>query len=68
MHIEKNVRDYIIVTMLDIEGKTKDTMKARMDLKDLGYRQELRLDFEYNGRHSTWLFERLEGCPLCHMA
>ncbi|XP_060672748.1 uncharacterized protein LOC125422037 [Ziziphus jujuba] len=41
MHIEKNICDNIVGTMLDIKGKSKDTDKARMDLKDLKIRKEL---------------------------
>ena len=32
MHIEKNIFDSIIGTLLDILGKTKDHIKARYDL------------------------------------
>ena len=32
MHIEKNVCDSIVGTLLNIDGKTKDTWKARKDL------------------------------------
>ncbi|XP_074364848.1 uncharacterized protein LOC141705880 isoform X2 [Apium graveolens] len=41
MHIEKNVCDNIIGTLLDIEGKSKDNLKARKDLEDLNIREEL---------------------------
>ncbi|KAL8155839.1 hypothetical protein AgCh_001037 [Apium graveolens] len=34
MHIEKNVCESIIRTLLNIPGKTKDGMKARLDLKE----------------------------------
>ena len=43
MHIEKNVCDNLIGTMLDILDKSKDTTKAHMDLKDLNIRKELHL-------------------------
>ncbi|CAL9001226.1 unnamed protein product [Prunus brigantina] len=33
MHVEKNVFDTLVGTILDIEGKTKDTIKARLDLE-----------------------------------
>ncbi|XP_065871602.1 uncharacterized protein [Euphorbia lathyris] len=33
MHIEKNVCDNILGTLLDIEGKSKDNIKARHDFK-----------------------------------
>ena len=32
MHIEKNIFDSVIGTLLDISGKTKDHPKARFDL------------------------------------
>ncbi|XP_074346425.1 uncharacterized protein LOC141685209 [Apium graveolens] len=41
MHIEKNVCDNIIGTLLDIEGKSKDNLKAHKDLQDLNIRKEL---------------------------
>ncbi|XP_052171551.1 uncharacterized protein LOC127787533 [Diospyros lotus] len=43
MHIEKNICDNIVGTLLNIEGKTKDTFKARLDLQDLKIRKELHL-------------------------
>ena len=41
MHIEKNVCDSVIGTLLNVLGKTKDGVKSRMDLLKLGIRQEL---------------------------
>ena len=41
MHIEKNICEALIGTILNILGKTKDTAKARLDLKDLGIKKEL---------------------------
>jgi hypothetical protein len=41
MHIEKNILEALIGTILNIAGKTKDTAKARLDLKDLGIKEEL---------------------------
>lgn len=43
MHVEKNIRDNIIGTILNIDGKTKDTNKARLDLQDMNIRKELHL-------------------------
>jgi hypothetical protein len=43
MHIEKNICENLICTILNIIGKTKDTVKARLDLKDLGIRKELQI-------------------------
>ncbi|XP_077217923.1 uncharacterized protein LOC143852426 [Tasmannia lanceolata] len=41
MHIEKNVCDSVIGTLLNIEGKTKDSVKARLDLQEMGLRRTL---------------------------
>ncbi|XP_070677853.1 uncharacterized protein [Malus domestica] len=41
MHIEKNVFDTLVGTILDIERKTKDTMEARLDLERMGIRSSL---------------------------
>ena len=43
MHIEKNVCDNLLGTLLNIEGKTKDTTNARLDLQDLNIRKDLHL-------------------------
>lgn len=41
MHIEKNVCDNIIGTLLNIARKSKDHVNARYDLQDLGIRKDL---------------------------
>ncbi|GJV50562.1 putative transposase-associated domain-containing protein [Tanacetum coccineum] len=41
MHIEKNVCDNITGTLLAQQGKSKDNMKARLDLQKMGIRKEL---------------------------
>ncbi|XP_016507785.2 uncharacterized protein LOC107825437 [Nicotiana tabacum] len=41
MHIERNVSDNIISNVMNMVGKTKDTLKSRYDLMDLGIRQRL---------------------------
>jgi hypothetical protein len=43
MHIEKNICDNLLGTLLDISGKTKDTIKARLDLADMNIKSELHL-------------------------
>ena len=50
MHIEKNVVDNIIGTLLNLDGKTKDNLKACQDLKDMGIRSELRLEKARNDK------------------
>jgi hypothetical protein len=41
MHEEKNVCEALIGTLLDISGKTKDTLKAQMDLEKMKLRKNL---------------------------
>jgi len=41
MHVEKNVCDNIIGTLLNIKGKTKDGTNAHKDLVEMGVRFEL---------------------------
>jgi hypothetical protein len=49
MHIEKNVCDNIINTLLDIAGKSKDDLNARLDLQELGIRSDLHpVELEHN--------------------
>ncbi|WVZ52396.1 LOW QUALITY PROTEIN: hypothetical protein U9M48_003458 [Paspalum notatum var. saurae] len=40
MHIEKNICDSILGIFLDIEGKTKDSVKARLAMQHLGIRRD----------------------------
>ena len=48
MHVEKNVCDNIVGTLLNIEGKTKDTNKAHLDLANMNIRKELHLQVQGN--------------------
>ena len=41
MHVEKNVCDSLIGTLLNIKGKTKDGVNARLDLIEMKIREEL---------------------------
>jgi hypothetical protein len=43
MHIEKNILENLIWTILKIARKPKDTLKARLDLVDLGIKKELHI-------------------------
>jgi hypothetical protein len=44
VHIEKNICESLMATILNIPGKTKDTIKARLDLKDLGIKRSYNLE------------------------
>ena len=39
MHVEKNVCDSVIGTLLNIKGKTKDGVYAHLDLVEMGIRE-----------------------------
>ena len=41
MHIENNVCESVLGTILDLEGKNKDNLNARLDLKNMDIRSEL---------------------------
>ena len=44
MHIEKNVFDNVLNTVLNVPGKSKDNLKARYDMRDIRRRKELEPD------------------------
>lgn len=48
MHIEKNICDSIVSTLLNIKGKTKDGLNSRLDLKRLDIRKDLHPKKENN--------------------
>ncbi|XP_055961814.1 uncharacterized protein LOC130015519 [Mercurialis annua] len=48
MHIEKNICENILGTLMNIDGKSKDNIKARMDLEAMGIRKELHLQQKGN--------------------
>jgi hypothetical protein len=56
MHVEKNVCEAMIGTLLDILGKTKDTLKAWMDLEEMKLRKDLHHKTLENGSKN---FEQL---------
>ena len=43
MHIEKNFFDNIINTLLNVQGKTKENIKSRLDLADICNRKDLHM-------------------------
>ncbi|KAG8363694.1 hypothetical protein BUALT_Bualt19G0049100 [Buddleja alternifolia] len=50
MHIEKNVCDNVIFTLLNVKGKTKDNLNARHELAKLGVRKPLHAFKRRSGR------------------
>ena len=57
MHVEKNVCDSLIGTLLNIKGKTNDGLKCRQDLVEMGIQEQLH-PISHNRR--TYL------PPACH--
>jgi len=53
MHVEKNVCDSVIGTLLNIQGKTKDGLNTRQDLANMGIRSQLHPMSD--GKKYTWL-------------
>ncbi|KAI5335615.1 hypothetical protein L3X38_025748 [Prunus dulcis] len=69
MHIEKNVYDSIIGTLLANPGKNKDGIVARLDLLNIGVKTNLQP--EYGERHTRlpprpWNFSRAEKRAVCN--
>ena len=49
IHVDKNVRESLTGTMMHIPSKTKDTLKAWMDLEDMRIRKDLHHKIIENG-------------------
>ncbi|KAL6276912.1 hypothetical protein ACE6H2_020513 [Prunus campanulata] len=69
MHIEKNVCDSIIGTLLEIPGKNKDGIAARLDLLNMGVKIDLQP--EYGERRTRlppgpWNLSRVEKRAVCN--
>ncbi|KAI5334530.1 hypothetical protein L3X38_024663 [Prunus dulcis] len=69
MHIEKNVCDSIIGTLLEIPGKNKDGIAARLDLLNMGVKTDLQP--EYGERRTRlppgpWNLSRAENREVCN--
>ena len=73
MHIEKNILDSILGTLLELEGKNKDTVNARKDLANLKIRKSLQLDptdpdpkkSKYIWRYAHYTLAKDEKTELC---
>ncbi|CAM8950242.1 unnamed protein product [Rhodiola kirilowii] len=44
MHVEKNICESLLGTLLNIPGKTKDGVKARLDMQEMNIRTKLALE------------------------
>ena len=69
MHIEKNYFDNLFNTVMDVPGKTKDCVKARMDLPEYCRRKELWLQEKQNNKFfkpkASYSFTRDQKRKIC---
>ncbi|KAI5322427.1 hypothetical protein L3X38_031499 [Prunus dulcis] len=69
MHIEKNVCDSIIGTLLEIPGKNKDGIAARLDLLNMGVKTDLQPEYGERGTRlppGPWNLSRVEKREVCN--
>src|SRR3954463_15894696 len=70
MHIMKNICDSIIGTLLNIEGKTKDTLKSRIDLTHLGIRKDLQVQDEgkpWDMAPAVYVLDKVKRKEFCEV-
>ena len=68
LHIKKKICDIIIGTLLNIEGKMKDTLKSRIDLTHLGIRKDLQVQDEGKPRDiapTVYVLDKIKRKQLC---
>ena len=67
MHIEKNVFDNVINTVMDVAGKTKDNLNARKDMRDICDRAILAVDASSKGPKpkAIYTLNKEQGRVVC---
>ncbi|CAM8959478.1 unnamed protein product [Rhodiola kirilowii] len=68
MHVEKNICESLIGTLLNIPGKTKDGLKARLDMLEMNMRNKLAPQAEGNHTYlppSCTTLSKSEKSSLC---
>ncbi|KAM3199995.1 hypothetical protein P3L10_032355 [Capsicum annuum] len=63
MHSEKNVFNNVIYTLLNDKEKSKDHVKARSDLQDMGIRRDLWVDENDKCKLVAFAFQRTRKWP-----
>ncbi|KAI5333882.1 hypothetical protein L3X38_024014 [Prunus dulcis] len=69
MHIEKNVCDSIIGKLLEIPGKNKNGIAARLDLLNIGVKTDLQPEYGEKCTHlppGPWNLSRAEKRVFCN--
>ena len=67
MHIEKNICESVLGTLLNIERKSKDAYKARQYLEDMNIRNELHLKRDgdkYQMPHACYTLSNVGFCEF----
>ncbi|XP_039118701.1 uncharacterized protein LOC120254719 [Dioscorea cayenensis subsp. rotundata] len=71
MHIEKNICENIVGTILNVDGKSKDNLKSRLDLVEMGIRRELHPEYLSNGNTrlppASFSMSNAEKDLFCHV-
>ena len=69
MHTERNIFMNIFNTVMDIKGKTKDTVKGRYDMADLCHRPDLEIKISQRGVNSklkaTFVLSKPKRLAIC---
>jgi hypothetical protein len=68
MHIEKNILDNILGTLLELDGKNKDTVAGRMDLQKFNVRKNYWMKPEAKGfrkEKAPWTLSKEGKIKLC---
>ena len=70
MHTERNVFMNIFNTVMDVTGKTKDTVKGRHDMAELCDRPELEIIHNEKGKlvkpKATYVLSKEHRMAICH--
>ena len=69
MHIEKNVFDNVFHTIMDNKDRTKDNVRARLDLQEICRRPDLHLESIANGKYrkpkASYCLSRSQKDDVC---
>ena len=71
MHIEKNICDNVLWTLLSVDGKGKDNLNARLkDLQHIGIRKALHTQHHNNRTYlppACFTLDNYEKCIICKL-
>jgi len=70
MHIEKNISESVLGTLLDIEGKTKDTLKSRLDIQEMRIKKSLhpiKSGDKYILPPASYTMSKMEKIQFCNL-